>query len=366
MRRILVLANGPGELWCWVRPMIKALSGSGFEVSLFLLPCQYAAGNESAIARRLGAVEVRPPGSVFGTLASKDGGPFSAILQLGGDLLFGLAFSARHKVPLFCYTYGPKPLLGKCDLVFSAFGEDIHQDFTMSDNVIVAGDLVADSLEMDDPLYVWPEEKEFRVVLFPGSRKSIRTAAMPFIRDVSAGIEGELPRAEMVVALSPFSDPEEVGLWQSAGMRVSTLPAGSLLKGADLAVTQPGTNTLELAYSLTPGVVVLPFSFLRHVPLSGFMGVLGSIPLAGRVLKEKALRLRSRKAGFLAWPNRLAGAEVLPELVGDISAADVSRYASLLLKDSDRRESIRASLEKIRNCPGAARFIAGRISETVG
>ena len=366
MRRILILTNGPGELWCWARPMIKALSMSGFEVALSLLPCQYAAGNESDIARGFAAGDVRPPMSVFGALARKDGGPFSAILQMGGDLLFGLAFSARHSAPLFCYTYGSKPLLGKCEVVFAAFADHFHQGFPTGDNVIVAGDLVADSLDMDGPGFSWSEGKEFRVVLFPGSRRAIRAAAMPFIKGISDGIARELPKAEMIVALSPFSDGEEVTQWQSAGMRISTAPAGSLLREADLAVTQPGTNTLELAYSLTPGIIVLPFPFLRHVPLSGFLGVLGGIPFAGPILKEKALRLRSRKRGFLAWPNRLAGTEVMPELVGDLSAEDIAGYAAGLLKDRNRRESIRTGLEKIRQVPGPAGFIAGLIDEFVG
>ncbi len=366
MRRILILANGPGELWCWARPMIKALSGYGFEASLYLLPCQYAAGNEVDIARRLVEGDVRSPVSVFGTLAMKEGGPFSAILQMGGDLLFGLAFSARFGAPLFCYTYGPKPLMGKCEVVFSAFGDNFHQGFPISDNVIVAGDLVADSLEMDGPVYDWTVGEKFRVVLFPGSRRAIRAYAMPFIKGISAGISDVLDQVETVVALSPFSDLEEVEKWRSAGLKVSTDPSGSLLRGADLAVTQPGTNTLELAYTLTPGVVVLPFSFLRHVPLSGLTGILGKIPLAGPMLKEKALRFRSRKAGFLAWPNRLAGKELMPELVGDLSPGDVSLYAAGLLKDRNRLEIIRSGLEKVRQEPGAAGFIANRIYETVG
>ncbi len=86
--------------------------------------------------------------------------------------------------------------------MFSAFGEDIHQDFTMSDNVIVAGDLVADSLEMDDPLYVWPEEKEFRVVLFRGAERVsvpppclLSGTSAPVLKENCPGRDGGRPFA---------------------------------------------------------------------------------------------------------------------------------------------------------------------------
>lgn len=99
MKRILLLANGPGELWCWARPMIHALSEQGFDVSLSLLPCQYASGYETDLAGKLVEGSVGPPMSVFATLAGSKGKSFDAILQLGGDLLFGIAFSARSRAP---------------------------------------------------------------------------------------------------------------------------------------------------------------------------------------------------------------------------------------------------------------------------
>jgi len=145
-----------------------------------------------------------------------------------------------------------------------------------------------------------------------------------------------------------------------------TAATGSILSGADLVVTQPGTNTLELTYSLVPGIVAVPFAFLRQIPLPGFLGFLGSIPLAGPVLKEKVFRKRSEGRGFLAWPNRLAGREIMPEMVGDIAAADVADQAVELLKDEARLRDIRENLKVIRQTPGASDRIAEQISELVG
>jgi len=366
VKRILLLANGPGELWCWARPMIHALSEQGFDVSLSLLPCQYASGYETDLAGKLVEGSVGPPMSVFATLAGSKGKSFDAILQLGGDLLFGIAFSARSRAPLFCYTYGPKPLMARCEMVFSAFGE-MRQFFGPAcDKVLVVGDLVADSLEMDREEFHWSPGRGPRVVLFPGSRKAIRSAAKPFIRDMAGRIRSRMPLSEIVVALSRFSDPGESQEWASSDIRVVRSATGSILSGADLAVTQPGTNTLELTYSLVPGIVAVPFAFLRQIPLPGLLGFLGSIPFAGPALKEKVLRKRSGERGFLAWPNRLAGREIMLEMVGDVAAVDVADQAVELLKDESRLREIQESLERIRQAPGAAGRIAGQISELVG
>ncbi|HOC82079.1 MAG: lipid-A-disaccharide synthase [Synergistales bacterium] len=366
MKRVLLLANGPGELWCWARPMIPALGERGFDVSLRLLPCQYASGNEKDIAGGMVKGGVDPPMSVFAALAGKKGIGYDAILQLGGDLLFGLAFSARNRAPLFCYTYGPKPLLNRCDEVFSAFEGTCQFGGAVRDKLLIVGDLVADALAMDGNGFRWTPGGGPRIVLFPGSRRVIRSAALPFIRDLAGRIRERLPRSETVVALSPFSEPGEEEKWRSLGLRAVASPTGSILKGADLAVTQPGTNTLELAYSLVPGIVAVPFAFLRQVPLPGLLGLLGSLPVAGPALKERILRGRSGERGFLAWPNRIAGREILPEMVGDISAVEVADRAVALLGDEDGLRGIRTGLEGIPRSPGAAGRIAARISGLVG
>ncbi|MDO9508517.1 MAG: hypothetical protein Q7I97_04125 [Thermovirgaceae bacterium] len=363
---MLILANGPGELWCWARPMIPALADMGFEVSLRLLPCQYAAGNETLIARNLGAADVTPPMSIFGSLVRGEKDPPRAVLQMGGDLLFGLALSLKNRVPLFCYTYAPKPLLGRCDEVFAGFEQARHTLLPGCDKVFVAGDLVADSLAMDVDEFHWPENAAYRVAFFPGSRRSIRSAALPFIKGVRNSLAGRLNGVEAVSALSPFASVEEIEEWRAAGLNPSISSTGSILKEADLAITQPGTNTLEMAYIGTPGIVALPFAFLRHVPLPGLKGAVASIPFAGPLLKEAALRSASRGRGFLAWPNRLTGREIMPEMVGDFSADDVAVAAAELLLNRDRREQITAEFGKITQGPGSAGRIAARIAEMVG
>lgn len=366
LRRILLLANGPGELWCWARPMIKEFSERGIEVSLKLLPCQYAAGNETAIALDIGAAEITPPLSVFWNIICGESVRPDAVLQMGGDLLFGIALSRRNRIPLFSYSYGAKPLAGACSAVFTAFEHARHSILPGSDKVFVVGDLVADSLAMDCDPFSWPEGGKFRVVFFPGSRRSIRAVAMPFIRDIKYSLEKRLPGVDTVSALSPFASAEEVREWKSAGLNPATASAGSILRGADLAITQPGTNTLEMACTGTPGIVAVPFAFLRQIPISGLKGAIGSIPLIGPWIREVLLRRANTRRGFLAWPNRLAGKEIMPELVGDISHEEIARAAEELLQDRDRLEWMKVELGRISRQPGSAGRIAEKIADITG
>ena len=67
--------------------------------------------------------------------------------------------------------------------------------------------------------------------------------------------------------LSPFSFDEEVKIWEDAGLNPSRKSTPVALKGVDLALTQPGTNTLELLYLKIPALVAVPYVFLEDIPL---------------------------------------------------------------------------------------------------
>ena len=63
MRKLTLLTNGPGELWGWVRPLLRELGKRGISATIALLPCQFACGEEERIAEALGARRVLPPPS---------------------------------------------------------------------------------------------------------------------------------------------------------------------------------------------------------------------------------------------------------------------------------------------------------------
>lgn len=342
--RVRILVNGPGELWGWARPLCREMSGRGWEVSIHILNCPFASGMEAQAASRIpGVVEVVGPLKPWRTLTSLGRYDTDLVVQLGGDLLFGLAMAARHSVPLACYSYGRKKGLNRCDFVATAFPAMAS---LMPPETVVIGDLVVDGLSMDtgEPS-PWKETPGKRLLFFPGSRPLIREAARDFIEKTVRSLryrEG----LQIAALLSPFSDPEEVNIWGGSGVSPFTSGTESALSGADLAVTQPGTNTLELMHRAVPALVAVPFAFLSSIPLTGLKGIILSTP-GGALLKEKILRRAAARRGYLAWPNRIAGKEIFPEFVGDLTPADLAAEIDSVMDDDERLAGIRNDLKSL-------------------
>jgi hypothetical protein len=367
MKRIAVLANGPGELWGWCRPVVKALKDEGHGVDLVLLPCQYASGAEERLALLLGADRVVPPAGlpkeISGGRNRADG-----VLQLGGDLLYGRLLAKRNGSPLFSYSYGPKKGLRACRLVLTAcesMAGSIRK-MTRGHSVEVVGDLVADALEMDRGADPWAEKPGLKVAVFPGSRPAIRRKALPFMIEFLECARRLLPEAQWLVLLSPFCEPEEAVLWENAGFGVCQAGAGVALRAADAALTQPGTNTLELFHARIPSVVAVPEVFLADVPSPALLAPLFKLPGFGPFVKRRAFCRYIAKRGFLSWPNRLAGKEVFPEITGKIDPGTLARQFASYAGNAEWAESTRKALGQIDGGPlNAAIRLRERIIEAL-
>jgi lipid-A-disaccharide synthase len=227
----------------------------------------------------------------------------------------------------------------------------------------VVGDLVADALSLDEGLSPWSPGKEFRLALFPGSRPFIREASLKFLAELKRRLDDSGLSIETLTVMSPFATDEENGRWEQAGLNPVQKGAGIVLKEADLALTQPGTNTLELLHAGVPAIVAVPFSFLRRIPLSGIMGIIDRSFAGIGWLKEHYLRSVSKRRGFLAWPNRIAGYEIMQEMAGDITPEDLAKAVLALLADERKRVSQREELLKLSKGSGAADKVVSLISK---
>lgn len=364
MKRIAILANGPGEFWGWGRPVVREMAKAGHPVDFYLLPCQFASGAEAKIAAFLGADRVVPPDAFWKSLAARaECGP-DAVLQLGGDLLYGRAMAARYGIPLFSYSYGPKKGLEACRGIFTAF-ESMAGGMSLrgGEPVLAIGDLVADALLLDEGKSPWGKDG-LRVALFPGSRPAIRKRALPFMTeflDVAAKL---LPEAQWCALLFPFCEPGEAALWERAGFVPALSGTGVVLAEADIALTQPGTNTLELLHAGVPAVVALPDEFLAEVPSPTFLAPLFALPGLGPALKRRAFHRYLEKREFLSWPNRLSKRAVFPEITGKISPESLARSFAAYASNGEWLEESRKALEKIdKGLANAARNLRERIAE---
>ncbi len=350
MNSVTLLVNGPGELWGWCRPLTRELKRRNKNVTIWILPCQFASGREGHAAMALGADEVKGPYSSANTLRAMNHHETDGIIQLGGDLFFGRHMGQKGKVPLFCYTYGRKKGLEHCSGVFTAF-ESMAR--SISPNAAVVGDLVKEGILMDDGPSPWLDRQGLKLVLFPGSRPAIRAKALPYLMEVVSLLREQTGPLQVATLLSPFSKAEERETWCSAGLNPAMAGTGVVLKNADMALTQPGTNTLELMHMGIPALVAVPFAFLREIPISGLKGLIASLPVFGPAVKEKVLRWKANhRTSYLAWPNRLSQSQIMKEVVGELSSKDVVREISALWFDHEERRA-----QKIKLCQLSGRSI---------
>ena len=363
---VLLLVNGPGELWGWGRPLAAALRRRGLEVRLRLLPCQFAGGEERLLLDRLPSVRGEGPEG-YAAFFLRGGTPAAAVVQLGGELDVGRRVAKRWKVPLVCYTYGFKRGIERCDLVATAFNP-MAAGFN-GVRCEVVGDLVADALTLDRGPSPWDEapfrgKNHCRLALFPGSRPAIRREARGFLQRLVEALRREGGDFFPVAVLSPAVDDAEAEQWREGGMLPWRGGAGTVLPGAHMALTQPGTNTLELLHCATPGLVVVPDEFFDKIPLGGVAGLAKSLPGLGSFLRRRALdRWRGK---FLSWPNRLARREILWEAVGAVTSESLARRVRELWTDEVGREKMTRSLRELAEEIGPGAGAADRLAERIG
>ncbi|MCR5347898.1 MAG: hypothetical protein K6E38_09000 [Fretibacterium sp.] len=365
--RVTILTNGPGELWGWVRPVVMELRRRGHSVSLWLLPCQFASGHEREAASLLGVDKLEGPSSAARLWRALKDERTDCAVQLGGDLNFGLHLSRAADVPLTCYTYGPKHGLNKSVQVLTAFPAQALQ----IPGARPIGDLVRDSLLLDAQMpqssqeaWNWPADPGSpRVLFLPGSRPAIRRAALPWLALAEESLRNLLPSVRVRTLFPPFVQETELKPWRDAGLNPVRTGAGVAMKESDFALTQPGTNTLELMHCGLPSLVIAPASFLDLVPVPGLRGMLASLPLIGRGIRRAAVQhTLNRWNGFISLPNRIFGRRIQDEAYGNISPQQTAERIVSALRSPEALTRMRSELLALSGQSGAADHLCDALS----
>jgi len=127
------------------------------------------------------------------------------------------------------------------------------------------------------------------------------------------------------------------------------------MRGSDYALTQPGTNTLEMMHCGLPALVAIPFDFLNAAPIGGLAKLISRVPLAGTALKKWKLRQSmERNGGFVSWPNRIAERAVLDEAIGNLTPYDLAERIMDSLKNEKKLSRVRGELLELSGEAGAA------------
>ncbi|MDY6399419.1 MAG: hypothetical protein SPL10_04400 [Synergistales bacterium] len=354
--KVTILTNGPGELWGWVRPVVSELRKRGHTISLWLLPCQFSSGHEREAASFLGVDKLEGPSGAARTWQEIEHENTDKIIQLGGDIMFGLKMSKSAKVALTVYSYrAVKKIHGVKILV--AYPSQVNG----VEDVEAIGDLVKDSLSMDitptgDLQWDWPKaENSPRVLFLPGSRPAIRSAALEWLCEVNTALRKKIPDVRVRTLFSQFMPESEIQKWREAGLEPVRAGAGIAMRNADYALTQPGTNNFELMHCGLPGLVAAPEKFLKFVPISGALGILANLPLIGLKLRKiGAMRIIDRWNGFISLPNRTANKKILSELYGNITPKDAAEAIFNDLSSPEKLSNIHDELLNMSGENGAA------------
>jgi Lipid-A-disaccharide synthetase len=395
---IVLLSNGPGELYTWAGPMLRELRAQAPEVrvSLGLLPCPFASGHEERIARGLGFDAIS---SVTESLAFIAGGPKPAafakkshglVIGLGGDVGFPGRIGSRLGYPAWRYSFEPywKDGLEKL-FVHDARTLEKAQKSGPKDKLENIGNLTADALAFQTPA---PKLPGLDVLIMPGSRKFevehmlgvFAATAEQIAQTVSGPIRFHWPRSRLLT--EPMLEVARSGkkvldlggvatrleadfLVTPNGTRIHVADESdryALMKMCDLALTIPGTNTLELGIANCPSIVALPLQKSELIPIENPLRYLEHIPIFGPRIKRKLVEIFLSRFKHVSLPNMIADEAIQLELRGDVTPDLIASHAQTLLENPSELARMRERLNATMPQPGTAAKLVKQALERVG
>ena len=397
---IVLLSNGPGELYTWAGPMLRELRAQAPEVrvSLGLLPCPFASGHEERIARGLGFDAIS---SVTESLAFIAGGPKPAafakrphglVIGLGGDVGFPGRIGSRLGYPAWRYSFEPywKEGLEKLFVHDARTLEKARKSGPKSgsqDKLENIGNLTADALAFQTPAQKLPG---LDVLVMPGSRKfevehmlglfaaAADQMAEKMTRETAGPIRFHWPRSRLLT--EPMLEVARSGRKVADVGGVATRLEGeflvtlngtririadeseryALMKMCDLALTIPGTNTLELGIAGCPSIVALPLQKPELIPIENPLRYLEHIPILGPRIKRRLVEIFLSRFKHVSLPNMLADEAIQLELRGDVTPDLIASHAQQLLEHPAELARIRARLSATMPQPGTAAKLVTR------
>jgi lipid-A-disaccharide synthase len=401
---ILILANGPGEITTWVRPVVQALRRElnlsldskclKARISVVLSPCPHSTGQEAAIAKSYPEVDRVQTAEHFGSflLSGKTADNWDwydrgIVIFLGGDQFYTLIIGRRLGYQTLVYAEWEARWYRWLDHfavmkpeVMAKIPAKYHHKFT------VVGDLIADIGHRSQTNNLPPKPI---VGLLPGSKPAKLAQGIPLCLATAEKIQARRPDITFIIPVAPtlslttlaqYSDRvfnpiiNQLGgvggylsldrsvMITTGGTKiklVTKFPAYDELTQCQLCLTTVGANTAELGSLAVPMIVLLPTQQLDAMRAwDGLPGILANLPGIGSGFAKLINWFVIRQKRLFAWPNIWAKTEIVPELIGRLQPEQIAEIVLDYLDHPDQLQQIRDRLIAVRGKKGAAQKIA--------
>jgi len=375
---LVILSNAPGEITTWVYPVWQELQRQNLpvRVSVILSPCQNSCGTEADLIRSWGIERVLPASQfwqflLWGKTPNWDWYQKGTVLFLGGDQFYTVVISKRLGYQSITYAEWTVRWAGMVDYLALRHAR-ISVPAKYQYKVHVVGDLMLCQAKNCNSQNIPDSTSAPLVVFMPGSKPHKLQIGVPLsLRTIEVLLdmiaqEKSPQKVQVVIALAPTVTPEQfmtyappqfslhtTGVVSPSGQAIHLhrqFPAYELLTQASLCVTTVGANTAELASWAVPMLVVLPTSaeyMSAKVGWDGILGLLNGNRWFSQLINRYMVDRLRRKGQKLAWPNIWAGAEIVPELWGEISPEFLAHTIIDYLQKPEKLREMKQKLQAL-------------------
>lgn len=399
---IVILANGPGEIATWVRPVVREIRqhiGQNREVlrvSVILVPCPNATGKEGAIALSYPEVD-RVQGAnhffkflLWGKTAENwDWRKQGAVVFLGGDQAFAAIIAKRLGYKSLIYAEWEARWYRWID-AYGVMNEKVLQKIPgrYQGKAKIVGDLMA-----EPGRYSQQQDPESEIIgLLPGSKGFKLKMGVPLACAIASHLQQKRPNVRFILPVAPtltletlaqYADPQQNSaiaimgnisaqivqpsdnqtyLQTETGTKIELIqkfPAYETLAQCSLCVTTVGANTAELGALGIPMLVMIPTQNIETMRAwDGLPGLLVNLPGVGtplaKIINTAIVYFFQRSNRLFAWPNLWAGKEIVPEYFGNLEPDPIAQDIEDYLENPEKLRKICADLALVRGQAGAA------------
>ena len=357
MTHLVLCTNSPGELTAWVTPLVRAFNArypDGY-ISIYLTPCQYASGQEYAIASQLADRVYHPRETLRQCLFFSTVRMQTRVIAAGGDPVYARLLAWRYRSPASIYTHRRR-VRGFRHCFSYPTGDPL-----MAESTRLARHTASDALHAYTRPYL---------LVLCGSRPAHFEALLPFMMRAIT-IARQHVAMTVVLGISPFISRAQVTRIRQtldlSGVHIYHAVSGGdmiqVMAQARLIITIPGTNTAQSAYLGVPAIVLLPFNEPDKLIIDGLPGLLGRLPVIGKSIMRLLIQFYTQP--YYALPNQWLGTGVYPEYVGQLDAATIAQAIRLLWHDTDALARITARLRSLSPEPVSDDIIQTVFSDIV-